>query len=530
VRALKRVPPALVFAAIVGLGAFFRFHLLADLPPGLYRDEAMNGNNAIEAIGTWQFKAFYPENHGREGLYIALQAAAIRLFGPEPSSLRGVSAVVGVLTVVAIRPLALEIFRAGTLVASPQLASLLAAYLLATSYWHVNFSRIGFRAIAVPLCSILAALWLLRAFRTGRVSSAIWGGLATGAGLMTYPAFRVMPLVLAVPIGPALSAWRRSTLRDGRRPLVVAAFVVAAAVACAPLALHFAARPADAVSRVQQISVFSAESPALSFVRSNLLTLAMFNVRGDCNARHNLACQPQLDWPVGLLFLAGLAIALRRLLTRPVGHDQTPLFLVVWFACFTLPATLTTQGLPHALRSIGLVPPAILLAAVGGSAVWEHVRQTRWSRVAAVGAVTILAILPLRTYRDYFVRFAGSPETREAFAADIWEAGRYLDALPATVKKFVIVNMPGADVRGVPTPAQTLMFATGTFELPPRQAKNLVYVRRLDEVAFSADDAVVIVPLDDSDSALLEEIAARFPSLARRSTGPFVVFERGPRP
>jgi hypothetical protein len=64
---VRRVAPTAAFVAIVALGAFLRFYLITDLPPGLYRDEAMNGNNAIEAIHTGEFNAFYPENHGREG-------------------------------------------------------------------------------------------------------------------------------------------------------------------------------------------------------------------------------------------------------------------------------------------------------------------------------------------------------------------------------------------------------------------------------------------------------------------------------
>ena len=51
----------------------------------------MNGNNALEANATGEYKIFYPENNGREGLFINIQAASIAIFGNHPWSLRIVS-------------------------------------------------------------------------------------------------------------------------------------------------------------------------------------------------------------------------------------------------------------------------------------------------------------------------------------------------------------------------------------------------------------------------------------------------------
>ncbi|PIY59526.1 hypothetical protein COY96_01340, partial [Candidatus Wolfebacteria bacterium CG_4_10_14_0_8_um_filter_37_11] len=53
---------------IVIIAAFLRLYNIippvGGLPPGLYPDEAMNGNNALEAISTRDYKVFYPENNG----------------------------------------------------------------------------------------------------------------------------------------------------------------------------------------------------------------------------------------------------------------------------------------------------------------------------------------------------------------------------------------------------------------------------------------------------------------------------------
>src|SRR3989344_9535654 len=89
----------LLITLVIIIAAFFRLYNIMQVPPGLYPDEAMNGNNALEALSsTGHFKVFYPENNGREGLFINIQALSIKLFGNEPWALRVVSAIFGILT------------------------------------------------------------------------------------------------------------------------------------------------------------------------------------------------------------------------------------------------------------------------------------------------------------------------------------------------------------------------------------------------------------------------------------------------
>src|SRR3989344_1624131 len=88
--------------AILALGVFFRFYLITQIPPGLYPDEAANGNNAVEALRTGEFKIFYPENNGREGLFINIQALSLSIFGNTPWAPRLPSIIFGLLGVLGI--------------------------------------------------------------------------------------------------------------------------------------------------------------------------------------------------------------------------------------------------------------------------------------------------------------------------------------------------------------------------------------------------------------------------------------------
>lgn len=532
-------------AVIVVMAAFFRFRLITEIPPGLYPDEAANGNNAVEAANTGTFKIFYPENNGREGLFINIQALSVKLFGPEPWALRIISALFGTLTVLGLYFLAKELFGKKSdlefRISRSEIIALLSSFFLAVSYWHINFSRIGFRAIMVPFFAVFGMYWLLKALRTGKISSAILAGLSFGLGLNTYIAFRFMPFVALVPAAFSFLRWRRG--QEDRRciPCVVGLVLIAAFIAAAPIGLYFLSHPQDFFGRGGQVSIFSADEPFKEFVKSNVLTLGMFNVRGDCNSRHNLDCRPELFWPIGILFLIGLTLTIRELFRKPLS--PIPYTLCVWFAFMMFPATLTREGLPHALRSIGLIPPTMIFAAVGGTELVTRLmdyfaaarentlyaaRRAQIGRIMTELVLLVLAIiawLSFNAYTDYFVRFASNEATYGAFAADLWHAGKYLAAQPPQIKKFVIVNLAGDDIRGVPAPAQTVMFATDSFDAAKRSGQNIFYVRRPEDIAFNPGDKVIILPMNPRDDSTISALRARYPTLKVSAPADFVILE-----
>ena len=156
----KRV--IIIFCLIFLIGIFFRLYKISSVPVALYQDEAMNGNNAMAALATGNFKVFYPENNGREGLLINLQTIAIAFFGNQIFSLRIVAALFGIFTILAIYLLAKEIFFQYPAAAYISLCS---AFFLATSYWNVNFSRLGLRAITMPFFCCFSLYFLWRGWR-----------------------------------------------------------------------------------------------------------------------------------------------------------------------------------------------------------------------------------------------------------------------------------------------------------------------------------------------------------------------------
>ena len=181
----------LLLVGIIVLASFLRLYHITTTPTGLYPDEAMDGNNALEVVQTGHFQVFYTEDNGREGLYVNTLVFAIEAFGNKPWVVRLPAAIVGILTVAGMYFLGAELFSGEI--------GLLAAFLLATWFWHIDLSRIGFRAIMAPLRLIWAFYFLMKAFRASRNAPAwifaILGGLIYGAGFYTYIAYRITPLL-----------------------------------------------------------------------------------------------------------------------------------------------------------------------------------------------------------------------------------------------------------------------------------------------------------------------------------------------
>lgn len=519
----------IALVVIVGLGAFFRFYEITEIPLGLYPDEAMNGSNAMEALETGQFKVFYPENNGREGLFINIQALSIKIFGNEPWALRVVSALVGTLTILAVYLLAKELFK-------NQAVALLSSFFLATSFWHINFSRIGFRAIMVPLLASCGTYFFLKGLRDGKIWNMVFAGVFIGLGFHTYIAFRFVPFVLVVPIIWYLWKWWKENQKICH-PCLTILFMFVTFVTALPIGYYFLQNPQDFFGRSGQVSIFSAESPLTEFAKSNISTMGMFFIKGDCNWRHNFNCQPELYWLVAIFFAVGILVALKNFKSLP--H----LTMLAWLFFLSLPATLTREGLPHALRSIGMIPPIMILAGLGAWKIWEVTKDLleaqRQKRPTYVGQLSriqkeivilgllFLLVIPLVTFRTYFVYWAHNPNTYFAFATDLLHLGQFLDKLPDDTRKYVVVNLPGTEVRDIPMPAQTVMFATDTFKEEKRQKKNMTYLlpATVQHRVLDIEGKTVIALLNGSDRELLKTLRQKFPQFKVSAPGDFIILE-----
>lgn len=441
----------ILLAFIIIVAAALRFTSLETAPPGLYPDEAINGVQGWEAAQTGIFKIFYPENNGREGLFINIAGIFEKSLGPTAAALRMWPALAGTLTVLAVFVLSRALDYSPTI-------SLLASFLLATSFWHVNFSRIAFAGIQTPLfltwgLALLLLSWNQKEEKPAgiAIALALAGGLCFGLGFHTYSAFRIAPVIALALIFAKRQAPRFI-------PTTVA-WIAAAAVATLPLALYFAQHPEDFSQRASQVSVLQSPDPVGTFIQGFFKTLVMFNISGDQNPRHNIVGAPELLLPIGLCFLIGLITSLTNL-KKSTGAWLLPLWLIVML----LPELLSAEGIPHSLRAIGVLPAVMLLAALGFD--WL---ATKLGPSTMKWALPILLLSgAVDTYR-YFGVWTKDPLTAAAFSSSYVKAADYLNSLPANAPRYVIVEAAGALVPHanpdgttvqLPMPAQTVIFKT----------------------------------------------------------------------
>jgi len=428
---------------VIALFAFaIRSYHIDSVPAGLYPDEAMNGTDAIEAIESGKFKLFYPNNYGREGLFINLQALSIAFFGNTVPALKLWSGIFGTLAVLGTGLLAWELFRSRS-------AALLSAILMATSFWAINFSRIGFRAIMVPFLLSFIFFFFFRGLRTEKIRFFALSGFLLGIGLHTYVAFRVAPLILVLLLPLLVLSYEHFFRRFWKHTLV---FVFAAVIAAAPMFYLFATEPEIFSSRSSAISVFSPEAnggnlPGTLF-KTFGLSLIKYNFVGDMNWRHNYPPYPVLDPIVGTFFLAGFLFSLSmfvRLLGRRLREGKRDIelpvhaLLVVGFFTMLIPEFLTNEGLPHALRSIGTQPFVFLFATIPLFFISRRIGKAKGGTKLSIITFMVLALAGSAAWNitKYFVFFKENPKQHASFNAEYRNMADYLLSLPKETRKYV---------------------------------------------------------------------------------------------
>jgi len=118
--------------------------------------------------GDRQVPGLYPENMGREGFFINLQAIASYFLGTRAVGAASRSALFGVLTVRTIYLLVSALLTVRI--------ALFASFFVATSYWHLMLSRMGTRAITAPFFLTLALYLLLSVSSACAGASLSWSG------------------------------------------------------------------------------------------------------------------------------------------------------------------------------------------------------------------------------------------------------------------------------------------------------------------------------------------------------------------
>jgi 4-amino-4-deoxy-L-arabinose transferase-like glycosyltransferase len=412
---------------------YLRVHRLDKIPAGVDYDEAGNYILAQEIATGQSHPVFIRAYAGREAVFYWLAAASMGLLGRTLFAFRLTAALCGVGTVLYTYLLAREMFHdQGEL--ERRWMPPIGAALIAVSYWHVHVSRYGFRVNAMTLFLAATMTYLWRGLRRGPSRGTFRGwldlavaGILCGLSANTYLAIRAFPLVLlpfalwviltwkpqGTPSAQAASSpgwW--DAVRSSWRWLCVrqiALFAGAALLALTPLAVFYVQNPGFFGARMSQTSILDPEIHGGDLWGTlgevSMDALGIFTVAGDSNPVYNYDRRPIYGPVLGACFYIGLLTCLWRAFRRRPHYGQTPyLLLLVWLPVMLLPNILGARGVPHSLRSMGMVPAVYYVAALGLLAViralgWACERVRRSSlppgdgRMASLGGVVAVVVL-----------------------------------------------------------------------------------------------------------------------------------------
>jgi hypothetical protein len=417
---------ALIIILIVG--AWFRFGNLSAYPVDMTSDHVEKLLDAVK-VYEGQRPIFFPNNGGRESFQMYYLAALKSVTGLpfDFNLLKLGTALEGMVMI-------LLAYWMGRAILGEEdrtlgnITGLCMAALVAISYWHTLLSRLGLRIVVTTLIVTIVFIFLARALRYNRRTDWIIAGFVLGAGMYTYQAIRMLPLVVIVGFILALliRARSRRLWRDYFFNMI--ALVAVSLIVFVPLGHYMLDNPADFWERTsgrlfgeayvqendqitvvpfdQRWATFQKNLPGLfnNFTESAL----MFNWKGDRSWFHGEPDGiPALDFFAGALFVIGLGIVLVRFWKR---RDPVNLLLPISILIMILPSALAiafTIEVPDFTRGSGAFPMVYLIAAIGLAFLLQlalqYVPSMRVRRMTMGLTIILLVLAAVQNYNSYFV-------------------------------------------------------------------------------------------------------------------------------
>lgn len=373
--------------SILLLASLFRFYHIGSNSPALFRDEAEKGYTAYSIARTGGYfyfsnLPFNPEIRFQplplfinvfgvytSAVYQYLAVPFIAIGGLTETAVRAPAAVAGVITV-------LLVFFLLSLVAETTTA-LIGAFLLAVSPWHIPFSRWAQQGIFIPLFTTAGLYCFLCALKKPRTNTQkhFLFLLSSVLFVLAFYGYAVCRLFIPLFLLILVIAYRRE-VKDNIKTLIPAAIVF---ITLSIVILYLYLQP-ERTARLRYLSIFSQglTAPQLlwQLIKNYLshYSPSFLFLNGDREFRHSLLGFGEMYLFSAPLLIYGLWLLLRR--WRPFDR-----LLLGWFLIFPLPASLTAEGIPHALRSIVALPvPQIICALALGNLISSF--QKKYSSIS----------------------------------------------------------------------------------------------------------------------------------------------------
>jgi 4-amino-4-deoxy-L-arabinose transferase-like glycosyltransferase len=332
---MKKILPFVILILISALLIFYRF---STIPKNLSFDEVEFTKLALSL----DKKPYIPYSQlatGHSTLYFYKILGSLKTFGINTFALRFPSAVFGILSILLFYLIIKKIFK-------QQLLSFLLALTLLSSHWFINFARFSFEATFLLFLELVSIYFLLRFDDDPRSSLYLTlSGVFAGLSFLSYTPGRIFFLL---PLGFLFI--NKKMLRD------FLVFLIPFIIIITPLTSYLLTNKDTRID--QQFFLNNHEMPVqekLAGLWQNISSTAlMFNVKGDVNGRHNYPNKPALNPILGILFIVGLAIAIKK------WKDNNNKLFLFYFSLSLLPALMTySWENPNMLRTYTSLPSIV---------------------------------------------------------------------------------------------------------------------------------------------------------------------------
>jgi len=375
---------------IIALSFFLRVYKVSSIPPALNWDEVSIAYNAYSVLKTgrdeWgQFLPLHFKSYGEYKLPAQIYASipGIAIFGLNEFGVRITPVIYGTLTVLFLYLLIQEAFKIRSV-------SLMSAFLLAVSPWHVQLTRASFES-SFSLFWVLMAIWfLLKGLK--KPKWLIFSMLPFGFSVYTYNSARVFtPLFLFA----TAIIFRKYFWEKRKWFLVSVALFTALMIPLVPFVLS-----GEAGARYKLVSITDEKGlvprinerrgastlpgilPRLIHNKVTYLSfyfaknyLAHFTpdflfIKGAGHRQHHVQGVGELYWFQSPFILLGLYYLLKK-------KDRNLKILLPWLLLVFIPAALTNDSIPNALRTVIAAPVYQIFTALGIYAVYGWVKNKK---------------------------------------------------------------------------------------------------------------------------------------------------------
>ncbi len=392
---------------IVFIALILRFWNLSSIPVSLSHDEVAIGYNAwsILQTGKDEFGTSYPilfrsfEDYKLPG-YIYSTVISEKFFGLTPFGVRFPSAILGALTVAALYFLVKELF-----VDKNSKVPLLAAFMLAVSPWHVNFSRAAFEANGSLFFIVLSVFFLFKSIKNNKHLIPV--AILAVASLYFYYTARVLLPILFVS---TFIFYRKELLKDIKYAVI--AFLLAIVIFF-PLSKYIFS---EGNSRLNQISIFNDKSLTNPYseaiVRNNNSQsskifynrrVAFFQEFSD-NYLKNFS--PDFYFtngtgPMGLLYIWEIPFFFSGIYFLLKANNKWKWISLIWFLTVPVVGGLSL-GQPNALRTLANAPIAAIFTAFGLYYLYLKLKNQRYFKAFMSLFILISIVFFFRFLMLYF--------------------------------------------------------------------------------------------------------------------------------